>query len=108
MAAPLNPAYNKSEVSFYLDDTKSKLVLVPHGADSSHPAVQAAKDLRVQIAEVHFDGSDVKLKFWSGRPGKGGQLRGSGKPEERDVALVLHTSGTTGRPKGTLVPSVGP
>ncbi|KAK4049654.1 hypothetical protein OIV83_003929 [Microbotryomycetes sp. JL201] len=102
VAAPLNPGYKPQEVSFYLTDTKCKLLLVPQGALSSkptHPAVQAARELNVAVAEIAFDGSRIELSFETGTKGRGGRIQGSGQPRESDVALVLHTSGTTGRPK---------
>ncbi|KAK4056181.1 hypothetical protein OIO90_002912 [Microbotryomycetes sp. JL221] len=102
VAAPLNPGYKTQEVAFYLSDTKCKLLLVPQGATSTqpaHPAVQAARDLKVALAEIGFDGKNVKLEFKDGGRGKGANIQGSGQPQEKDVALVLHTSGTTGRPK---------
>ncbi|SCV67345.1 BQ2448_5991 [Microbotryum intermedium] len=102
VTAPLNPAYNPSEVSFYLEDTQSRLILVPSGAiKTNHSAVQAARKLNVPIAEISFDGKRVVLQFEKdSKSGSGGkQIQGSGQPREDDVALVLHTSGTTGRPK---------
>ncbi|KAK4705152.1 oxalate---CoA ligase, partial [Phenoliferia sp. Uapishka_3] len=100
VAAPLNPAYNSSEVSFYLEDTKSKLLLLPAGSVAANsPAAQAAQALKVPIAEVAFDGKTVSVRFANGKLGRGGKIQGSGSPQDEDVALVLHTSGTTGKPK---------
>jgi long-subunit acyl-CoA synthetase (AMP-forming) len=99
----LNPAYNTAEVSFYLSDTQSKLVIVPQGATTSsplHPAVVAARELKIPVAEIHFDGHKVITRFDAGIARKqGSSIIDSGSPHENDVALVLHTSGTTGRPK---------
>ena len=105
IAAPLNPNYSESEVDFYLQDTKSRLLLVPHGAFNApqpHPAVLAARKLGVQVLEIQFDptnGGQVRLlrQDASSVSVSRAEIR---KPADHDVALVLHTSGTTGRPKG--------
>ncbi|KAK1479893.1 AMP-binding enzyme [Colletotrichum cuscutae] len=102
IAAPLNPAYKQDEFEFYIEDVKSAIVLVPKGAYAAGaPAVKAAKKFNAAIAETYWDEArkevalDVKDL---------GQLKGKGpekvlKAEADDVALVLHTSGTTSRPK---------
>ncbi|KAL2355726.1 hypothetical protein BJ546DRAFT_1124644 [Cryomyces antarcticus] len=81
IAAPLNPAYKQSEFEFYIDDLSSAVVLVPKG-QADGPAVKAAKKYKAAVAECYWDGREVVL---------------DAQPD--DVALVLHTSGTTGRPK---------
>ncbi|EFQ32332.1 AMP-binding enzyme [Colletotrichum graminicola M1.001] len=102
IAAPLNPAYKQDEFEFYIQDVKSAIVLVPKGAYAAGaPAVKAAKKFNAAVAETYWDESkkevtlDVKDL---------GQLKDKGrekvlKAEADDVALVLHTSGTTSRPK---------
>jgi len=98
IAAPLNPAYKQSEFEFYIDDLKSSLVLVPEGQVSG-PAVKAAKKYQAAVAECYWNGNEVVLdiKNVAKLQGKGNKAVEQAQPE--DVALVLHTSGTTGRPK---------
>ncbi|HEU5218254.1 MAG TPA: acyl--CoA ligase [Gemmatimonadales bacterium] len=89
-AAPLNPGYKEDEFSFYLDDTRAKVLLLP--PDGAPEARKAAAG-RVPVIGVEMDGAgEVTL---AGMP--------RGKPVQApaldDVALILHTSGSTGRPK---------
>ena len=102
IAAPLNPAYKQEEFEFYIEDVKSAIVLVPKGAYAAGaPAVKAAQKFNAAIAESYWDSAknevalDVKEL---------GQLQGKPaqpllKPDADGIALVLHTSGTTSRPK---------
>ncbi|MDG1982370.1 MAG: acyl--CoA ligase [Alphaproteobacteria bacterium] len=91
-AAPLNPSYKLSEYEFYLEDLKPKIVIVEK--DSSNPVVAAANKLGIEICEI---------KRNEGTPAGIFNLYNSTKSfeisEEEDEALVLHTSGTTSRPK---------
>ncbi|KAH3948578.1 hypothetical protein HBH53_097860 [Parastagonospora nodorum] len=99
IAAPLNPAYKQSEFEFYIDDLSSAIALVPKGAFAQDAAaVRAARKYNAAIAECYYNGSEVVLdvKETGKLAGKKAQLEVA-QPD--DVALVLHTSGTTGRPK---------
>tara|TARA_R110002003_G_scaffold52_21_gene4519 strand:- start:22808 stop:24283 length:1476 start_codon:yes stop_codon:yes gene_type:complete len=99
IAAPLNPAYKQSEFEFYIDDLSSAIALVPRGAFAQDAAaVKAARKYNAAIAECYYNGNEVVLDVK-----EVGKLAGKSAPLESaqpdDVALVLHTSGTTGRPK---------
>lgn len=100
IAAPLNSAYKQDEFEFYIDDLSSALALVPKGSYAQDgPAVRAARKYDAAIAECYWNGKEVMLdvKEKGKLDGKGNQEIESAQPD--DIALVLHTSGTTGRPK---------
>ncbi|KAJ4365199.1 hypothetical protein N0V83_008817 [Neocucurbitaria cava] len=99
IAAPLNSAYKQSEFEFYIDDLSSAIALVPKGAFAQDSAaVRAARKYNAAIAECYYNGREVVLDVK-----ETGKLAGKSTPVETaqpdDVAMVLHTSGTTGRPK---------
>ena len=91
-------------MSFYLEDTASRLLIVPSGAikgenvsEGARAAVSAARALKVPVVEITLDASMPRVTLVSEEgPLKTGEKRTA---SETDTALVLHTSGTTGRPK---------
>jgi len=90
-SAPLNPAYRHDEFVFFLEDTDAKLlVLPPAGADEARRAA-AERGVPILDADVDPEGT---VRFFPTSTG-----RTAGPPQPDDVALILHTSGTTGRPK---------
>ncbi|RUS22101.1 hypothetical protein BC937DRAFT_90432, partial [Endogone sp. FLAS-F59071] len=104
VSAPLNSAYKEEEFKFYLDDAKSSAMIVTRGeAAKNSPAVKAAKSFGIAVVEVWWDSAkkDVVVEvIGKGKKGGKGVDDSTIKPEPEDVALLLHTSGTTGKPKG--------
>lgn len=97
-SAPLNPAYRADEFEFYLDDLKPKAVIVQQGMDS--PVRGVAQKLGVPIIELvptaDAAAGTFTLDVSSLKPAKAAS---PGTSVGEEIALVLHTSGTTARPK---------
>jgi acyl-CoA synthetase (AMP-forming)/AMP-acid ligase II/acyl carrier protein len=96
--APLNPAYQASEYAFYLRDLRARaLLLEPAGPAAARSAAEA---LSIPIFEL-LPAAEPSGRYCV----RGAPLDvacSEGLAEADDVALALHTSGTTARPK--LVP----
>ena len=97
--APLNPGYKRKEYDFYLEDLGAKALLVEEGSASQ--AIDSALALGIGIIELHVpDGAPAGTFDLVPRDGTGNsEPTNSGLAQADDVALVLHTSGTTSRPK---------
>jgi acyl-CoA synthetase (AMP-forming)/AMP-acid ligase II len=94
--APLNPAYRGEEFSFYLEDLKAKAIVLQRGVET--PARAAAEALGIPILELVPGEAAGSFTLEGGGTGTGAAAR-PGMAQEEDEALVLHTSGTTARPK---------
>ena len=94
--APLNPSYREAEFEFYLDDLRPRALIVQAGAKS--PAIAVAQRLGIQIIRLHPALEDeagvFRLELSVGVGAVAPTMAESG-----DEALILHTSGTTSRPK---------
>jgi acyl-CoA synthetase (AMP-forming)/AMP-acid ligase II/acyl carrier protein len=96
VAAPLNPFYGASEFEFYLSDLDARALVVQAGVAS--PAIDLARGRGIPVMEIVPKWEDAAGLF-----GFAGVTPQPGSPpdiaEAEDIALVLHTSGTTSRPK---------
>ncbi len=97
-SAPLNPGYRADEFEFYLTDLKARALIVDFGSTS--PVIGIAEKLHIPIVTLHprpeLGGGRFSLDTggFSSDPPAAPRVSG---PD--DIALVLHTSGTTSRPK---------
>ncbi|MFO0946615.1 MAG: AMP-binding protein [Planctomycetota bacterium] len=94
--APLNPQYGADEFRFYLNDLGARAIIIAEGDRS--PARQVATELGLTILELSPEPSQTGVfRFLGATSVEDGSVIDGGTAE--DIALVLHTSGTTSKPK---------
>ena len=95
-AAPLNTAYRADEFEFYLSDLNAKALIVATGSNT--PALAVAAKLGIVVIELKAlpEQGAGSFELLCARQD---QAAMPGLAHADDVALILHTSGTTSRPK---------
>jgi acyl-CoA synthetase (AMP-forming)/AMP-acid ligase II len=99
VSCPLNPGYKEDEFRFYLEDTGARFLLVPPGEGA---AARQALPQGGKLIEVELDAAG-RLEISNHADANGREHDVAGRPvlgsNNDATALVLHTSGTTSRPK---------
>ncbi len=96
--APLNPSYREAELAFSLDDVGAAALVIASTVDS--PARAVAAERGIEVIELDVDPAEPAGVF--SLEGVPTTAAVAVEPDPDDIALLLHTSGTTSRPK--LVP----
>jgi acyl-CoA synthetase (AMP-forming)/AMP-acid ligase II len=92
-ACPLNPAYKEEEFRFYLEDVGARFLLIPPGEAA---AARRAMPATGTVIEASID-ADGRLHMNGATAGR--RVDSLDETQSGTLALVLHTSGTTSRPK---------
>ena len=97
VCAPLNPAYGADELRFYLSDLDAKALLL--AAEDQGPARAVAREIGIRCLDLVGSATGPAGEYAIAGQATVGARSGDSLPQSDDVALVLHTSGTTSRPK---------
>jgi long-chain acyl-CoA synthetase len=91
IVVPMNVLLKRREIAFYLEDSGAKLLLAWHGFAAE--ARDGAADAGTELVEVEPGSFAAMLAEHE-------PAAGLAETEEGDTAVILYTSGTTGKPKG--------
>jgi long-chain acyl-CoA synthetase len=91
IVVPMNVLLKRREIAFYLEDSGAKLLLAWHGF--AEEARGGAADAGAELIEVEPQSFAALLAEQEPAPGLA-------ETAEDDTAVILYTSGTTGKPKG--------
>jgi acyl-CoA synthetase (AMP-forming)/AMP-acid ligase II len=104
VCAPLNPALSSVEFEFYFRDLAPKIIIVH--PESALPAADVARSMAIPVVEIVLRPADpagvfslaggADLRRHGERPRLGAN---TGECFPENTILLLHTSGTTARPK---------
>lgn len=98
--APIGWRLSPDEAAYIIDDAQSKLLFVgPECVDCAAAAVQISQTKPTQIG-MEAGSSLPQFEAWRDAQAPGGKLP---EVEPESTALLLYTSGTTGRPKGVML-----
>lgn len=96
---PLSAVYQHPECRHYLESTRAQALIIQKGA--FNPAYAVASELGLSIFEIDLSPADVASRFTRMGAEKIGEISRMDPVESgaSDIALMLHTSGTTAHPK---------
>ncbi|MEY2194699.1 long-chain-fatty-acid--CoA ligase [Neobacillus sp. BF23-41] len=100
VVVPINPTYTSGEISYILSNSHARAVITHSSLDST---ISPLREQLEHLTMVIYTDSIKSEWTWESLLQKTNDIFVSPCIDEDDLAVILYTSGTTGKPKGAML-----